>query len=287
MSDTVREISVIQLPSGTSYNIKDASARVDIEDLKSRISGGMHYLGKTTTALTDGSTTNPIAVDGKSVTAGAGDIVIYGNLEFIYSDTESKWHEFGSTGSLKGLAFKDSATGEFTPSGTVTQPTFNGSSSAVSVVGTPLGAIKTGSGTANYTPSGTLSGGAISVTLNTNTRYTASSTTGGGSVSAGSAASCSLPTLTLSVDSETLNINWNAGSFTPNTPTTVKLPTFESTTVASSVNTSTITTQPTFNGTGANLVFEGSSTTSTGSFTPSGTVTQPTFSGSKSNISVS
>lgn len=117
------DISVIKLPSGTSYNIKDAQARADIETIESAISGGMHYIGVTTTALTDGASTNPIMIDGKSITAKSGDIAIYGSLEFIFSDTDSKWHEFGSTGSLKALAFKDSAAGNFTPSGSVSRPT--------------------------------------------------------------------------------------------------------------------------------------------------------------------
>lgn len=117
------DISVIKLPSGTSYNIKDAQARADIETIESAISGGMHYIGVTTTALTDGASTNPIMIDGQSITAKSGDIAIYGSLEFIFSDTDSKWHEFGSTGSLKALAFKDSAAGNFTPSGSVSTPT--------------------------------------------------------------------------------------------------------------------------------------------------------------------
>ena len=117
------DISTIKLPSGTSYNIKDAQARADIETIESAISGGMHYIGVTTTALTDGSSTNPITIGDKSVTAKSGDIAIYGSLEFIFSDTDSKWHEFGSTGSLKALAFKDNASGSFTPSGSVSAPT--------------------------------------------------------------------------------------------------------------------------------------------------------------------
>lgn len=117
------DISVIKLPSGTSYNIKDAQARADIETIESAISGGMHYIGVTTTALTDGSTTNPITIGGQSITAKSGDIAIYGELEFIFSSTDNKWHEFGSTGSLKSLAFKDTASGNFTPSGSVSTPT--------------------------------------------------------------------------------------------------------------------------------------------------------------------
>lgn len=117
------DISIITLPTGTSYNIKDAQARADIETIESAISGGMHYIGVTTTALSDGSSTNPITIGGQSVTATSGDIAIYGELEFIFSDTDHKWHEFGSTGSLKSLAFKDTASGNYTPAGSVSTPT--------------------------------------------------------------------------------------------------------------------------------------------------------------------
>lgn len=64
--------------------------------------GGIVLVGETTTALTDGATTNPITVDGQSYTAQANDAVIYLNKEFLFDGT--KWHEFGD---LSGLASKD------------------------------------------------------------------------------------------------------------------------------------------------------------------------------------
>lgn len=106
------DISKITLPSGTTYDIKDAVARMNQ-------SGAMHYLGITSTAITDGSTTATITIDGQTVTLGESDsgaVVIYGENEFVWNGT--KWQEFGSTGSLKALAFKDSATGAYTPQGT-------------------------------------------------------------------------------------------------------------------------------------------------------------------------
>lgn len=115
------EISKIVLPSGESYDLKDAVARAAIAS----VSGAMKYLGTTTTAISDGSTANPVTIGGKSVTPAAGDVVIYGNSEFVWSDAESKWREFGSTGSLKALAFKNSASGSYTPAGTVSVPTVN------------------------------------------------------------------------------------------------------------------------------------------------------------------
>ena len=54
---------------------------------------GTHYKGTTTTALTNGSTTNPITIDGESYTAVFGDIVVYGYTEFVFDGTQ--WSEFG------------------------------------------------------------------------------------------------------------------------------------------------------------------------------------------------
>lgn len=48
----------------------------EIKRLEGLIAGGVHYRGKTTTALYDGSTTNPITISGSSYTAEAGDLVL-------------------------------------------------------------------------------------------------------------------------------------------------------------------------------------------------------------------
>ena len=108
------DISKITLPSGTTYNIKDEVAR-------RAQSGAMHWLGITTTALTDGATTTTITIDNETITVGADDaggVVGYDGKEFIWSG--SVWQEFGSTGSLGSLAFKNSASGSYTPQGTCT-----------------------------------------------------------------------------------------------------------------------------------------------------------------------
>lgn len=55
--------------------------------------GSTKYIGTTTTALSNGSTTNPITVDGESYTAQFGDIAVYNYTEFIFDGT--KWGEFG------------------------------------------------------------------------------------------------------------------------------------------------------------------------------------------------
>ena len=292
------DISKITLPSGTTYNIKDAVARA-------AASGGIQLKGVTTTALTDEATTNPITISGADYTAVANDAVFYRKAEFVFDGT--KWHEFGDMSGLGSLAKKDSAsgaytpagtvskpsftgtsttsTGTFTPEGTVSKPTFTGTQGSVSVKGTPAGTIGTGTGTANYTPDGSVSAPAITVTPSTTTKYVASSASGGGSVTAGSAAACTLPTLSTSVANETLTIGWTAGSFTANTPTAVTLPSFASQTIATGISSATAS-QPEFTGTGVQLKFTGSELTSTGSFTPSGSVSQPTFTGDEGSVSV-
>ena len=118
---------------GNQYDIKDAEARADIVDIKSSITGAMHWAGITTTALTDGATTNPIVINGENYTAKSGDVVaIDGDTyeeekEFVFNGT--KWQKLGPAGSFKALAFKDSASGDITCAG-------SNSASAVSFSGT-------------------------------------------------------------------------------------------------------------------------------------------------------
>ena len=117
------DISKITLPSGSVYNIKDAQARSDIESIRSAVSGGVSFLGITTTELTDGATTTTVVIDGNNISAINGGIAIYGNNEFIYADSDSKWHKLGSADDLGALAHKDTATGTYTPAGSINTPT--------------------------------------------------------------------------------------------------------------------------------------------------------------------
>lgn len=103
------DISEIKMPSGTIYNIKDTQAR-----------SAKGWIGITTTALTDGATTNPITVNGQSVTAVAGNITSYDEQEYIFNG--SVWQEFGDLSDLGTLAYKDSASGSYTPQGSVAAP---------------------------------------------------------------------------------------------------------------------------------------------------------------------
>lgn len=103
------DISELQLPSGTIYSIKDAQAR-----------SAKGWIGITTTALTDGASTNPITINGQSVTAVAGNITSYDEQEYIFNG--SVWQEFGDLSDLGTLAYKDNASGSYTPQGSVAAP---------------------------------------------------------------------------------------------------------------------------------------------------------------------
>lgn len=244
------DISKAKLPNGNIYNLKDAQARQDIETIKTLTASGVSYVGTTTTALTDGSTVSSITIKNgsttKTLTATEGMMANYNNVMYCWNG--SQWDQLGAAGALKALAYKDSVTGTFTPSGTIDAPVFSGNKEDISVTGTPSGTISapvfTGTATdisVSGTPSGT-----ITVTPDTDT---IGEITGVGS----------LPAWTANVSDETLVFSWDAGS----------LPTKEDTTVV----------------TGASATFTGTSTTSTGKITPSGTVSTPIFTGAKMTAS--
>lgn len=153
---TVYELT---LPSGNSYYIADdevrdwvgdgstsgAEKRIStLETEVAKLSNATHWLGVTTTSLTDGSTTNPITINGQSVTAVSGDIVQDSNAnEYIFNGTA--WQALGSSvGTLKAFAYADTGDVTITPKGS------NGTSSV--------------SGTCSVTPLGSCSGTAVSLT---------------------------------------------------------------------------------------------------------------------------
>lgn len=149
----------ITLPNGNTYDIVDQGARDLIKELMN-----IHdYLGVTTTALVDGSTTNPITIDGESVTAIAGDVVTLSSdsSEMVF-DSLGEWHTFGSLSGLGALAFKNSASGSFTPQGSISA-SFSGTSTTSTGTFTPEGSVSasfTGTSTTStgtFTPEGSVS----------------------------------------------------------------------------------------------------------------------------------
>lgn len=143
--------------NGVTYNIKDEVAR-------ETLAGAIKILGATTTALVDEATTNPITVNGESVTAVGNDAVFYNSKEFVFDGTY--WHEFGDMTGLGDLAQHDLDDIEFTT--TVSQATAEttvSQATATTTVATSTDETATvapaASGEATYTPAGTISGTAI------------------------------------------------------------------------------------------------------------------------------
>ena len=241
------EISKITLLNGTTYDLKDQQARDDIAAIEAAISGGVTFMGETTTALTDGSTVTTITINGTSVTALKGYLVVYQSKEFVFDGT--KWIEMGDLSLIGDLGWKDSASGNFTPAGSVSQPTFTGSSSTVTITATD-------NSNGNYQPKGTVAAPTISL------------------APAGSTASVvpidgvgTLPSLTTTVANEVLTIGFHRGSL-PTKGTAVTVKTGDGSYTASA---------PAFTGSKAQL---------SGTTTASGTVSQPTFTGTQGTVTV-
>lgn len=308
------DISKITLPSGSQYNFKDTQARADIEAIQSAIAGGVTFMGETSTALTDGSTASSIVINSNTITAVKGYLVVYQTKEFVYDG--SKWIEMGDLSAFKALAYKDSASGKFTPAGNVSQPTFSGDENSVTITAAdntngnyqPKGTVSkpTFTGTATTSTGKFTPEGSVDLTT-TNKTATVSKTTGTatytpeGSVAAptisvktaGSTTTVnsitavgSLPSLSATVENENLTLTWDAGA----------LPTKGANTTVKTGDAAYEASAPKFTGTGARLItgnipvptsasFTGSEGNISVSGTPTGNVSQPTFTGTKAQIS--
>ena len=171
---TVYEVT---LPSGNSYYIEDNEVRswigdgatsgaekrlADVESEVAKLSNATHWLGVTTTSLTDGSTTNPITINGESVTAVSGDIVQDSNgNEYIFNGTA--WQALGSSvGTLKAFAYADTGSVTITPAGTNASSTVTGtcSGTAVTLTTTSVGSVTN----VGSMPTYTVSSGVLTIT---------------------------------------------------------------------------------------------------------------------------
>ena len=169
MPDPKFYFSYLELADGSKKYVKDADAREDIAKLYQLLQNGSKYIGKFTSAVVGGQTVTSLK-DGDVVTSitttkgtfvpgtpasgqyklNEGDFTeIQGtagkpSVEFMWNGTAMD--EFGSTSLLKSLAFKDSASGSYTPAGT-------NAPSAVSFTGQTDGDFVTGFDTAPVAPS--------------------------------------------------------------------------------------------------------------------------------------
>ena len=140
MPETKKYFSYLELVDGSKKYVKDAEAREDIARILDIIKNGSRYIGKFVSAVVGGETVNDLkegdvptsitTTKGTFVTgtpAEGQEALIVGDYTQIVRDGKSNielmWNgeaidEFGSTSMLKALAFKDSASGSFTPAGT-------------------------------------------------------------------------------------------------------------------------------------------------------------------------
>ena len=280
------DIKTVTLPSGNTYDIRDEVARQAIAALQN-----------TENVLSTNAATTPYGVkwmDGETEITGtlvasadtvkkiylvpaknpsAQDDNIYDEYLTLKINNEYNWEKIGSTkidlSGLGDLAWKDSASGSYTPIGEVSQPSFTGEELTSSGSYTPSGdiTIEVGSGVANYTPSGAITTPSISIA-------TAGSTTSVGSVTN----TGTLPSFSATVSNGNLIFSWESGALPSLSNVTVK--TGDATYEAS---------QPSFSGNAVQLVgeFIGASTTISVKGIPTGTVSQPSFTGQATTITVS
>lgn len=310
------DISKITLLNGTTYDLKDAQARSDIEDIRGAIAGGVTFIGETTTALTDGATTNPITINSKSVTAFKGNLVVYNSKEFVFDG--SKWIEMGDLSVLGALAYKDSASGSYTPAGSVSQPNFTGNETTSTGNFTPAGSVtlssaaststgavsyvsalgtKSFSGTAATIKPKVTAAGTVAISTGTGTaNYTPAGSVAAPTISVKTAGATTtvnsitavgtLPSLTTTVANETLTIGFDQGS----------LPTKGANTTVKTGDAAYQASAPAFTGTGAELkaTFTGTEVEGSASYTPAGSVTvnattsylKGSFTGTQGSVSV-
>ena len=168
MPDPKNYFSFLDLADGSRWYVNDAEAREDIARILDIIKNGSRYIGKFVSAVVGGETVSDLKEGDvpTSITTTAGTFVtgtpaegqeqlMVGDYTQIVregkSNIELMWNgqaidEFGSTSMLKALAFKDSASGSYTPSGT-------NAPSAVSFTGTADGDFVTGFDVAPVLPS--------------------------------------------------------------------------------------------------------------------------------------
>ena len=112
MSKITLPVNIEGTITDVEFTIKDAEARQMITDL----GNALYWIGVTTTALSEGATTNPIIVGGEEVTAKLGGIASYNGMEYAWNG--SAWQGMGPS-NLGALAYKNSASGDYTPAGSV------------------------------------------------------------------------------------------------------------------------------------------------------------------------
>lgn len=138
-NNTGNVLTKVTLPGSEGtvvYYLKDTWAREQLENLTSYTK----YLGVVDqkTPIVDGQDTNPVSIGGVNVVPENGNIVIFGQKEFIYNGDDEVWQEFGDLSGLVDalgeLAYVDTASTGYQPEGSVSAE-FKGSEGTVEVSG--------------------------------------------------------------------------------------------------------------------------------------------------------
>lgn len=79
----------------TANQKDDTEINITLEDFG--IPNVMHFVGTTTTDISDGATTASIIIQGQAHAATSGDVVLYNSKEFVWNG--SSWEELGDEGS--------------------------------------------------------------------------------------------------------------------------------------------------------------------------------------------
>lgn len=278
------DISKITLPSGTTYDIKDTVARQTISgtivlrgETITQLSNGsttnpIQLIDITTSEPSDWSTnytdyytydsstgtyshvTGAVAptwaadtyYKATTYTAVSRDVVFYKDSEYIYMGTATlSWHDLGNASDHGAMAAADTASGTYTPSGSVSISSLD---------------VGVGSGETTYTPSGSVSAPTISVdsagATDTVNSATAKTVVTDMSVAAPSSTQATGELVYMSVANETLTFQ----KFVETTGDSI-------TTTAKTVKTgdaSYVASTPAFSGTGVHLETESGSASITG-----------------------
>ena len=259
----------------SNYWLKDIDAREAID----KLSGYTEFLGVTTTDVTSvsGAASATVTIGGKSVTAKKGDIVIYGQGEFIWNG--EAWAEFGDLSGiydqLGDLAFNGAASTSYTPAGEISvsgEFSFKAATASSTVSTSGEVVVVSSSADGNYQPKGSIDPDVKTTPMKVLTDVS----------TAGTPPTFEADLLTATVGSgaasETLIFALVSNGFNPGA-----MPTFSSASAVASVTAS----KPTFTGYSANITFSGKDITFTSTITPElSTVPTYTFSGTSTSIVV-
>lgn len=116
------------------------------------LTGAMRLIGSTTQKIKEGDPISAITLtNGTSVTPVNGDVILYNDAEYVV--VNNGWELLGDEGSysIKGHTH----TASYTPAGTITAPTFTGSSATTGAASAKV-TVATSTHTHGYTPAGTV-----------------------------------------------------------------------------------------------------------------------------------